>query len=400
MGYAIGQPIVWPCTPDWSTPVNETLAWLTESLRATGTGAEQARALRDAPRRGFSFASLVAGDTQRVVDAIRFDIGVKPFLLPIYPDQQWLTAPLAAASTSIACTTTGFDFAVGAQAVFWRDARNWELVTVDGITAGGITFAAPTASAWGPGDRLIPVRKARLAEAPKATRHSDDIVALDVAALIDEPCDWPAAWPTATTYRGVPVLEWRNEESEDPTDLFDRLSGTVDQDTGPVYYYDLPAMPFRAQSQHFKLYRRPQHAAFRGLLYMLRGQQAQAWVPTWLQDVRPTQALTSSGTQLHVPWMGYTQFGRQQRNRRDIAIELFDGTRFYRRLTGSTESGAEEILQLDAALGVALAPSAVRAIGWLSMCAASSDVTQIQHVTDADGTGYASIDWRGLASNV
>jgi hypothetical protein len=398
--YAVGQPIVWPCTPNWATPVNETLAFLTDAMQSSGTGAEQARALRTAPRRGFSFSALMADDAQRIVDAIRFDIGVRQFLLPIYPDQQWLTAPVAAVAAGIDCATAGFDFQAGAQAVLWRDARHWELVTVDSIAASSLAFTAATANAWGPGDRLIPVRKARLAGAPQATRHSDDIMALDVQTIIDEPCDWPAAWPTATLYRGQPVLEWHNEESDDPTDEYDRMSGTVDQDTGPVYYFDLPGMPFRAQSQNFKLYQRAQHSSFRSLLYQLAGQSAQLWVPTWLQDVRLTQALASNATQLHVPWMGYSQFGYLQRNRRDIAIELYDGTRFYRRITGSAETGDTEVLQIDSALGVALDPSAVRAIGWLTMCAAASDTTQIQHVTDADGTATASISWRGLNTNV
>lgn len=400
MGYAVGQPIVWPCTPNWDTPVVESLAFLTDAMRATGTGAEQIRGLRDAPRRAFDFSSLLHADAQRIVDAIRFDIGVRQFLLPIYPDQQWLSAPLDAGSAGIDCRTAGFDFEAGAQVVLWRDARHWELATVDSIGASSVAFTAPTANAWGAGDRLIPVRKARLSGAPKATRHSDDIVVLDVQAAIDEPCDWPAAWPTATTYRGVPVLEWRNEQSQDPTDEFDRMSGTVDQDVGPVFYYDLPGMPFRAQSQNFKLYRRDQHSSFRSLLYQLEGQQAELWVPTWAQDVRLLQPLASNGLQLTVPWMGYSTFSYLQPNRRDIAIELYDGTRFYRRITGSAESGDTEILQIDAALGTAIDPGAVRAIGWLSMCAAASDVTQIQHQTDADGTAYSAINWRGLMSDV
>jgi hypothetical protein len=399
-GYAIDQPIVWPCTPNWDTPVNETLSFLTDVMRATGTGSEQARGLRDEPRRGFSFSSLVAGDVQRIVDAIRFDIGIRQFLLPIYPDQQWLAAALDAGSDGIDCRTAGFDFEAGVQAVLWRDAMNWELVTVDSIADGSIAFAAATANAWGPGDRLIPARKARLSDIPKATRHSDDIVALDISVLIDEPCDWPAAWPTATTYRDVPVLEWRNEESDDPTDEYDRMSGTVDQDVGPLYYFDLPAMPFRAQSQSFKLFGRDKHSSFRSLVYMLEGQLSQLWMPTWLQDVRLTQALASNATQLHVPWMGYSQFSYLQVNRRDIAIELNDGTRFYRRITGSAESGNEEILQIDSELGVDLDPSAVRAIGWLSVCASASDTTQIQHQDDADGRAYSAINWRALKTDV
>ena len=400
MGYTADGPILWPTKPEASQPVNETLAFLSDAMVATASGAEQIRGLRDTPRRTFAFSSLLGRGNQRIADAIRFDIGVRQFLLPIFPDQQWLTATAAAGADGLSCRTNGFDFVAGGQAVLWQDPQTWELVTIDSISADGLALTAPTVNAWGPGNKLMPVRKARLADVPKATWHTDTTLALDVAAIIDEPCDWPAAWPTATTYRGAPVLEWRNEVSDDPTDEYDRLSGTVDTDVGPVFYYDLPRMPFRAQSQNFKLYRRDKHTVFRSMVYMLEGQLATLWVPTWLQDVQLKAALADNATQLHVPWMGYSQFGYLQQNRRDIAIELYDGTRFYRRITGSAESGDEEILQIDAALGVALDPGAVRAIGWLSMCASASDSFQIQHINDADGVAYASLNWRAVKSDV
>jgi len=400
MGYTADGPVLWPTKPEASQPVNETLAFLSDSMVASGTGAEQIRALRDVPRRTFSFSSLLGRGNQRIADAIRFDIGVRPFLLPIFPDQQWLTGAVAAGADSISCRTTGFDFVSGGQVALWRNPQTWELATIDSISADGLALTAPTASAWGPGDKLYPVRKARLADTPKASWHTDTTLALDVAAIIDEPCDWPAAWPSATTYRGAPVLEWRNEVSDDPTDEYDRLSGSVDTDVGPIYYYDLPGMAFRAQSQNFKLYRRDKHTVFRSMLYALQGRVSMLWVPTWLQDVQLAQAIGSADVQIRVPWMGYSQFGYLQQNRRDIAIELYDGTRFYRRITGSAESGDQEVLQLDAALGVGIDPSAVRAVGWLSMCGSASDAFQIQHINDADGVGYASINWRAVKSNV
>lgn len=399
MGYTSDGPILWPTTPNWDSPVNETLAFLSDSMAASA-GAEQIRGLRDTPRRTFAFSSWLSGDQQRILDAIRFDIGVRQFLLPIFPDQQWLSDSLAVGAEGIDCNTTGFDFVQGGQAVLWRDITHWELVTLDSIASGSIAFTAATANAWGVGDRLIPVRKARLSGMPKAQRLNDETASVDLAMSIDEACSWPAAWPTSTTYRGQPVLEWRNEESNNPTDTYNRASGTVDTDVGPVYYYDLPGMPFRTQSQNFQLCGRAQHTSFRSLLYQLEGQCGQLWVPTWLQDVRLAQALASDATQLHVPWMGYSLFGYLQQNRRDIAIELYDGTRYYRRITGSAESGDTEVLQIDSALDVALDPSAVRAIGWLSMCAAASDSTQIQHITDADGAATASINWRAIKSDV
>lgn len=399
MGYVSGQPILWPFRPDWSSPVKENLAWLTDVLQATA-GAQQARALRGVPRRSFSYQSTVHGDLRRAADAIRFDVGVQQVRLPIYPDSQMLTAALSSAATSIPCVTAGFDFVAGGEALLWASVNQWELVSIDSVAGDHLALTDATTQAWSAGTWLYPVRKARLQDAPQASALNDEVSSVQVSMLIDEPCDWTSAWPTTTTYRSEAVLEWRNEESENPTDTYDRRGNSVDNSVGPIWYMDLPGMPFRAQSQRFALHGRAQHTSFRSLLYQLTGRAGRVWVPSWLADVRLTQSVGSSSAQLTVPWMGYTQFGRQQVGRRDIAIELNDGTRFYRRITDSAEASGSETLTLDAALGEAVDPSQVRQIGWLSLCAQGTDTASIEHQTDADGIGISTIHWQALKNDV
>lgn len=400
MGYVLGQPLVWPTTPDWSQPVNETLAWLTDAMQASATGMQQVRGLRDAPRRSFAWQSAIDADERRIVDSIRRQIGVGQFLLPVFPDAQWLASTLAAGALGIDCATTGFDFVAGGSAVLWRDPQNWELVSIASIADGVLTLSAETANAWGPGDRLYPVRKARLSKSPQETQYNDEVSVLQVQALIDEPCDWTAAWPSSTTYRGLAVLDWRGDESENPTDQYDRLSGSVDTNVGPAFYFDLPGMPFRAQSQRFQLDGRDDHSKFRALAYQLAGRVAQCWVPDWQASVRLAQAVASNATQITIGWQGYAQFDFQQANRRDLRIELNDGAALYRRITGSADAGDTEVLQLDSALGQAVDPSAIRQINLMSVCASASDTVQIQHDTDADGSGVGVINWQAQANDV
>lgn len=399
MGYAVGQPPLWPFPPDWSNPVSESLVWLTDAMQAA-TGGAQVRDLRDAPRRSFSIQCTVDQDDRRIVDAFGFDIGVQPLMLPIYPDVQLLGAALAIGATSVPCRTAGFDFVIGGSAVLWQDVTHWELVTVAAIAADALTLSAATVATYPLGSRLYPVRKARLTEAPQTAHQSDEAATVQAQFIIDEPCDWTPAWPSTATYRGLPVLEWRNEESDDPTDEYDRMGGSVDQDVGPVFYFDLPGMPFRTQSQRFQLLGRDRHSAFRALAYQLAGRVTDCWVPSWEADVRLAQPVAANATQISVAWMGYTQFGYLQPNRRDLRLELLDGTVLYRRITGSAETGATEVLQLDSALGVAVSLAQVRQINWLSVCALAADTVTIEHDTDADGLGVATLNWQAVKSDV
>lgn len=399
MGYEVGQPILWPCPPEWSNDVAESLAFLSDAMQA-GTGAQQVRALRNAPRRAFAFQSKVYADARRIVDAFSFDIGSRQFLLPIWPDLQLLAAPLDAGAASIPCSTAGYDFVAGGQAVLWSATNAWELVTVGAIAADQITLAAPTANAWAAGTRLYPVRKARLQDVPKFTQGNADLATLQANLLVDEPCDWTPAWPSAATYRTLPVLEWRGDEANEPGNEYDRLGGAVDYDTGPVYYFDMPDMPFRLQAQEFVLADRADHTTFRSLLYMLNGRAGLLWVPSWSNDVQPQAAIADNAVQIPVNWLGYTAFGYLQANRRDLRIELYDGTVFYRRVTGSADAGDHEVLQLDAALGVAVDPSAIRQINWMSACSLASDVVQITHENTADGIARCTLNWQAVKSDV
>lgn len=392
MGYGIGLPIVWPCPPDWSEPVNESLAWRTDVVVAR-TGAAQKTQLRLSPRRAFSFRAEIEADVRRLVDAICFDAGSRPVVLPIYPDLQCLAAPLAAGADLIPCKVDGFDFA--GQALLWRDAGSWELVSVQRVVADGLQLAAPVAADWPAGTRLYPARRARLQAPAQETMASDDGSSLVVQFALDEPCDWPAAWPSAR-YRGIPVLEWRPDESRDPDGNYTRTLLTVDNDTGPISYFDLPGLPFRVQSQPFTLWGRPEQARFRALVYALAGRAGQVWVPSWNQDFTLHADAGAPDALLQVAPAGHGVFGRQQVNRRDIRIELYDGTVLYRRITGATDAGDHETLALDDALGVAFAPPQVRCISFMGMCQLASDEVQITHTTDADGEAVCPLSWQAV----
>ncbi|MDR3444696.1 hypothetical protein [Dyella sp.] len=400
MGYVAGQPMLWPAPPDWSQGVTETLTWLTDVMQSSGTAMQQTRALLAAPRRTYTIQTLDGGDARRIIDAIAFNLGTHGFLFPIYPDVQWLSGPLTAAINVIPCATAGYDFVVGGKVALWLDEQHWELATVAAIGPNTLTLTALTANAWPVGTRLYPLRAARLQDMPEATQSGAAVSSLKVNVLIDEPCDWPAAWPSAAAYRGVPVLEWRGDESDNPTVQYARQGSTVDVDTATIYYFDLPNLPFRLQVQNFILYGRDQHTAFRSLLYALAGRAGQMWVPSWLDDLRLTAAIAGNAVQLQVAPCYYSLFGAQQTNRRDIRIELYDGTVFYRRITGSAQLVNGEMLQIDTALGQGVTPDQVRQINWLSMCQLAGDSVTNTHVTDADGVATCSLQWQAVQNNV
>lgn len=398
MSFAIGQPVPFPVPPDWGTAPRETLEWLTDYM-SSRNGKRQKRQLRLAPRRTFEFSVVATDDTRRLLDALGFDQGARQWALPIWPDGQQIATALSLGATTVPCDTVGRDFAAGRFALLWTAINHWEVLAVATVNADSLTLTTGTANTWGAGTRLYPLRSAITIDSAAETLYSDDASAITYKLQIDEPCDVTGVAPAAT-YRGVPVMEWRGNWNDDHTAQFDRSTQPVDASTGPIVTFDLPGAPFRLQSHAWVLNGRTQQAAFRGLLYWLRGRMGTLWVPSYNADLVLAANVTSSATVLSVRWAGYTVFGRQQKNRRDLRIELWNGTVFYRRLTGSGEAGSTENLIIDSALGQAVTPADVRVISFMTLAEQAADVISIDHLTDADGTAQASIHWAGALDDL
>ena len=394
MGYAIGEAVPWPVPPDWANGVRENLAWLTEILAARN-GEAQKRELRQAPRRDFSFDVIADEQSRRVADALLFDQGGKVWTLPVWHDIQLLTVPAGLGDDTIACRTDGFEFVASGRAMLWSEVNTFEVVRIDSVEADALTLLDPLARDWPAGSRLYPVLYARSLINSEESAWTDVSGARNISFTIDEPCDWPAILP-ATIYRGYPVLDHHSEEGKDPTASHDRVLQSVDAGTGPVTYFDYVDAPFRVASHRWLLGTRAEHAAFRSLLYGLRGRMAVLWVPTMSADLRLAADIASGSTALVVEWAGYTVFSREQSNRRDLRIELFGGTVLYRRINNSVESGDTETLTLDAAPGVAIAPGQVRLISFMTLSELAADSVEIDHITDADGITLSAVSFRAV----
>lgn len=397
MTYQAGNAPLWPVPADWGE-VRETLEWLSD-VQPARNRASYKRQLRQVPRRSFTFDIVTDEQRTRVADTLLNDQGSRTWLLPIWHDVQLLDAELVADSPAIPCRTAGFDFVQGGRAVLWQGLSQWEVVDISGIEVDQLVLADTTTSTWASGTRLYPVRRGHLAEQPQESRWSDNKGKRSVRFSIDEPCAWPAVLPVAT-YRGYPVLELRTADGEDLSMSFSRSVETVDVGTGPVSRFDWPGRSFRESQVVWNAYGRQENTDLRSLLYALRGRMQTLWLPTWNADLVLTAPISAVAVSMTVEWCGYTLYGRAQSNWRDIRIELWGGTVLYRRITGAAEAGGNEVLQLSAALGIALVPSQVRAISFLVLSEQATDAVELIHATDADGLTSVATRFQAVRNDV
>ena len=395
---------VWPVPPDWSNGVTETLAFATDVMQASATAVTQHRGLRISPRRSFGFEILSNGQARRVADMLLAGHSGE-WLLPIFPDVQWVAGTVAAGDEFIACETDGFDFAVGAKALLYRGVNDWEMIEVAEIEETGLVLAAPLVNDWAglgivPGARLYPLRRAYLQDGTEEEALSDLAGKRSLTFNVLDACDW-SVLDAPTLYLGHPVLTVRPDESENPTASYSKLLQTVDYGTAAPLVHDLPKLALRTQQHRWVLRRRPAHSWFRSLLYTLDGRRVPMWVPSWNSDLKPAANIAANSTTLTVEWAGYTLFGLAQPNRKDIRIELNDGTVFYRRINNAVEAGNNETLTLSASLSAhSIAASSIRSISFMALCTLASDSVEIEHVTDAAGVATATTGWQAVVPDV
>lgn len=390
---------VWPVSPDWSNGVQETLTWLTDVLQATASASTQHRGLRIAPRRTIACELLAGGQERRTADMLLAGYG-GAWLLPIWPDGQRLIGTLASGIDIVPCVTAGFDFVVGGQALIVDAVNAWEVVEIASIAAGYLALANPTLSAHGPIARLYPLRRARVQAGAEERLRSDDVGRRSITFDIIEPCDWPQLG-SPTTYLGHPVLDVVPDESDDPTASYARLVQRVDYDVALPLENDLAGIGLRTQRMAFKLFGRAEHTWLRSLLYTLHGRRVPIWIPSFASDLLPAATVAGGSTSLSIEWAGYTLFGKNQPNRKDVRIELLDGTVYYRRITDAVEAGLTETLTLSASLsGSAIAAGAIRRISFMALSTLASDEVEIDHITDQDGVAAVTLGWQAVVPDV
>lgn len=392
-----GQRIVaWAFAPDWSRGVLERLAWKTDILTSP-THVEQRRGLRSAPRRSFEATMIVDGRERVLLDLAVFGWGGRTWALPIWPDVQWLSNEHALGVRVIACDPIHRDFRVGGLVQLrGKTAFDVEVAEVQAIGAASITLRHPTTKAWPRGSRLYPVRTARLAEPPKVTRLTDQAASVRARFDVVEACEWPAI-TDAPTYRGLPVLAQRPDESESLSNSWQRALLALDNEFGRPFVMDPSDWAAVSQAHQWRMHGRPERANVRSWLYTLRGRQCALWRPTHADDLTVVANVAGTATALDVANVGLARFAGLRPGRRDVRIELRDGQTFHRRITAAVALDDDiERLTVDAVLGVDLRPRDVLRISFLVLCRGDSDEAEIEHHTDSDGAADASIVLRAV----
>lgn len=402
-GEAIELPVTgqrifaWTFRPNWSGGIEERLEWATDVMTSYN-GTEQRFALRANPRRTMAYDFAIDNNSdRRKFEAMLFNWGARTWLVPIWMEEQVLAAQLSAGATSMTVPRMDGNWQEGGHMIIMTSAFTYEIVKIDSISGSTVNFNNPLGSTWGAGAVYYPAVTGILGDKQQLSRFTGSTEYGRCEFQIFE--DETVGAASETTYRGLPVITEAPHWQSDITHDFIRKLKTVDYRLGKFAVEDEAGMPFNIISHHWTMDGKDEIDDFRAFVYARRGKQKACWLPTFTNDIELVENVGAASVYLDVAHGYIVQHLWGHKNRRDIRIELLDGTVFYRRLTDATVvSDTVERLTMSSALGQDITPDDVLRISWMSVARFDTDSISLQW--KHDDWVDCSVNWRTVRDDV
>lgn len=374
--------VVFGFAPNWADGVTERLEWLTDVLESQD-GTEQRVRLRAIPRRSFEYQLDLAGHDVRVMETLLHAWAARVFAVPVWTDRTVLTAPVSVGATAVTVSdAANSDYHAGGLVAFWSDNQHHEVGEIASLTGNALTLKQPLSRGWPAGTKVYPARFARVDGDAVVARPTDALAAARLRFVVEDANAVTAA-DSATQYQGYRVLEWSPNRIEDVTDTWRRKLEKLDFGTGLITHDDLTGQPVVLKKLIFFFRSRAAITAFRAWLHARMGRAVPFWLVSGQSDAQVTRMINAADGHITVKNMGYARYIASPALRRDLAIRTTGGQVYRRRITGATEiSEDEELLTLDATLGVTLQVQKVAMVSFLDLVRLEADAQELYWETD------------------
>jgi len=357
--------------------VLERLEWLTDVIQAFD-GSEQRVQLREFPRRGFEYAISVSDRERRLAENLLYSWQARVFAMPVWMDSSTLAADVNAGATTINVDTTHRDYHAGGLVGLMISPTEYEILEIDTVGGSSITLGSATTINWPANETFIfPLRAARMPDQLQLIRFTGADASTRLRWQCVDDSSHTAA-TEATTYRSYPVMLLKPNWTEDLRQDYVRKLQVLDARTSGLFIDDEAGGPILLQSHRWLLNGRAEIDAFRQWLYARKGRLTAFWMPTWAQDFKVVAGIGHSALTIDVEHSGYTIEVDEGIARRDIRIELRNGSVYYRRITQSVEVDADtERLTINAALGVTVTAADIALVSIMHLVRLDADSAEI-----------------------
>lgn len=381
LAISYGRVLVIGLLHDWQDGFTERLEWLTDVLTMRNGGEQRVR-LRADPRRSFEFDVLEYGNGGQL-DLLMNVWQSRVYVVPVWTDKARLATAIYPGDTALAVKTTDLDYHAGGLAIIGTTTGATEALEVLSLTADAITLKRPALGNWPAGSWIAPARLGRLPAQQTVSRPTAAISQAKLRFELEDLASTVTATNSPIQYRGYDTLFRHPNRVEDVSVDYQRLVDVFDVDTGTPAVIDIPNRPFIVRRFQFLVPDRADLSALRGWLAARAGRQVPFWVPTWERGLEVAQPFALDATAMLVQARGFATYYQAMPGRQDVAFLHNDGTWTLRKITAfEFVDGVVERMRIDAALGVACAPSDFKIVCFLELARLESDAVEIFFETD------------------
>lgn len=388
---------VFSTLPNWASGITERISYLTDILESE-TAREQPRALRYHPRRSID-ADFMRKDAGRArLDAFLTGIGRREFLMPLWHEQFRIQTAMTTGSTTVAFPAQSLalrEFQVGDK-VFVNngDPEVFEVLTVASLDydADILTWDATPSQGWPVGTRIIPMRRACIADSTQLSAPVDRVGRGGIRfELVDPEYRFGASWG-----RCSPVWHFPINRADDITFAYDRKSYTLDNTVGPVEYAEPGDRALITMRSALILRGRSNVVTFRRFIDMAAGRAGRFYMPTRMSDILPVGS-SIGGTTIDAQPAGFTEFIQTVQDARVIIAVVFnDGSpNFYRRITDVVRVGSVERFTLEVALP-AVSVDRIERLQFMVPSRFDQDTFEFSHLVDESAAVRTSVLTRSV----
>jgi len=371
------------------TNVVEDLEWQTNVIEAL-SGKEKRQAVRRRPRQSFLYEIAVEDGTERQrLENLLFLHTGKLVGVPVWAEPTRLTGDVSIGATSLSVTSTNYaDYRDDGTAVIWVDETDFEVVNVESFTTTTITLATSTANAFDAGAIVMPLRIAQLLSPAGSTRQHLGETRYRLQFIVTDNDTEIADDSAFSTYNSKVLLDDPNF-GESVRESYTRKVHVLDGGSGLRAPYTTSDVARRTSHKQF-ITDSPQTLwETRQLLHALRGRQVSFYLPTFGQEITPTQTLVSGTATMDVANVGFTDTGMVS-PRDEIRVVKTDGTTLERTVTDVSEIDAdEERISVDENWPSNITVDEIDRVEILELVRLDSDKIRIQH---KEVGGDATID--------
>lgn len=377
--------VLFPFEP--ASPLIERLEFLTDVIEKRN-GKEQRVSLRLNPRQTFELTLELEGNERRIFDSIIFTSVGRPLGVPVWFEPSLLTAAIAIGATTISVDSTDYaDFRVGGLAMVFQDEEQYEVLQVLSKTATTLTFTTAFTKAWAKNLRVMPMRVAFATSPPRGEKS---VLNMQRHELILSVYDNDASLGSAAafgTFDGKVFLDEPNSCDGSLAESWERNVMVFDEQTGTFQVTSDWPNARRAHSKVFLSRTRQRMWQVRQLLHHLRGRQTSFWIPTFFDELVPSENISSGSVLMRVENVGYAKFVQSRPARAAVQVVKTDGTRVARKVVTAVEIDTNvEQITVDVSFPATILKADVLRVEYLEKVRLDSDTVVIRHL---DGLGSA-----------